>query len=67
MGEEAYTFEVVEGLTEVFDFYDVTGRKVYSGSHRSPSLPKGVYIRRTRVTSPKGDISTSSEKVLATQ
>ena len=67
MGEKAYTFEVIEGLTEVYDIYDVAGRKVYSGNDRTPSLPKGVYVRRTRVTSPKGDISTSSEKFLATQ
>lgn len=67
MGEQAYAFEVVEGLVEIYDFYDVAGRKVYSSSEKAPSLPKGVYIRQTRITSPKGDISTSAEKFLLTQ
>lgn len=67
MGEKAYSFEVVTGLIQVYDFFDTTGRKVYSSSENKPSLPTGVYIRRTRLTSPKGDISTSSEKFIVTQ
>ena len=67
MGEQAYSFEVVTGLVEVYDIFDMTGRKVYSSSEYKPSLPPGIYVRRTRLTSPKGDISTSSEKFIITQ
>jgi len=67
MGEQAYSFEVVTGLIEVYDFFDPSGRKVYSSSEPKPSLPPGVYIRRTRLTSPKGDITSSSQKYLITQ
>ena len=67
MGEKAYSFEVVEGLVEVYDFFDPMGRKVYSSSLPKPILPKGVYIRQTRLTSPKGDISKSAEKYMITQ
>lgn len=67
MGEQAYTFEVVTGLIEVYDFFDPSGRKVYSSSAPKPSLPPGVYIRKTRLTSPKGDITSSSQKYLITQ
>lgn len=67
MGEKAYSFEVVTGLTQVYDIYDTTGRKVYSSDEYKPSLPKGIYIRKTRLTSPRGDISTSSEKFIITQ
>jgi hypothetical protein len=67
MGAQAYSFEVVTGLTQVYDIFDMTGRKVYSNSEPKPSLPPGIYVRRTRLTSPKGDISTSSEKFISTQ
>ncbi|MBP5375843.1 MAG: hypothetical protein J6Y38_05875, partial [Bacteroidaceae bacterium] len=67
MGEQAYSFEVVTGLVEVYDFFDPSGRKVYSSSEQKPSLPPGVYIRRTRLTSPRGDITSSSQKYLITQ
>ena len=67
MGEQAYSFEVVTGLVEVYDIFDMTGRKVYSSSEYKPSLPPGIYVRRTRLTSPKGDISTSPEKFIITQ
>ncbi len=67
LGEESYSFEVVTGLTQLYDIYDMSGRKVYSSTERTPSLPKGIYIRHTRLTSPKGDITTSSEKFIITQ
>lgn len=67
MGLQAYSFEVVTGLTQVYDIFDMTGRKVYNSSEPKPSLPPGIYVRRTRLTSPKGDISTSSEKFISTQ
>lgn len=67
LGEQAYSFEVVTGLIQVYDIYDFTGRKVYSSSEHKPTLPPGIYIRRTRLTSPKGDISSSSEKFIITQ
>lgn len=67
LGEQAYSFEVVTGLKLVYDFYDMAGRRIYSSSERKPSLPKGVYIRQTRYTSPKGDIFTSAEKCAITQ
>ena len=67
LGEQAYSFEVVTGLIQVYDIYDFTGRKVYSSSEQKPTLPPGIYIRRTRLTSPKGDISSSSEKFIITQ
>ena len=67
LGEQAYSFEVVTGLVEVYDIFDMTGRKVYSSSEEKPSLPPGIYIRKTRLTSPKGDITSSSEKFIITQ
>ncbi|MBO4431752.1 MAG: type IX secretion system sortase PorU [Bacteroidaceae bacterium] len=67
LGEQAYSFEVVTGLVEVYDIFDMTGRKVYSSSVEKPSLPPGIYIRKTRLTSPKGDITSSSEKFIITQ
>ena len=67
MGEQAYSFEVVTGLIEVYDIFDMTGRKVHSSSERKPTLPPGIYVRRTRLTSPKGDITSSSEKFISTQ
>ena len=67
LGEQAYAFEAVEGLVQMYDFYDPSGRKVYSSSEEKPVLPKGIYIRKARLTSPKGDITTSSQKYLITQ
>jgi hypothetical protein len=67
LGEQAYSFEVVTGLTQMYDIYDTAGRKVYSSTERKPVLPKGIYIRHTRLTSPKGDITTSTEKFIITQ
>lgn len=67
MGEQAYSFTVVAGLTTVYDIFDLAGRKIYSSSLRTPPLPPGVYIRHKRITSPAGDITTSTEKFATTQ
>lgn len=67
MGEEAYAFEVVEALAQIYDIYEPSGRKIHSSTDPSPSLPPGIYIRHTRLTSPKGDITTSAEKFIVTQ
>jgi hypothetical protein len=67
LGEASYSFEVVTGLVEVYDIFDMTGRKVYSSSEQKPTLPPGIYVRKTRLTSPKGDITSSSEKFIITQ
>ncbi|NLV53800.1 MAG: type IX secretion system sortase PorU [Bacteroidales bacterium] len=67
MGQQAYAFEVVEGLVQMYDIFDFTGRLISSSTEKNPILPKGIYIRRTRITSPKGDISTSAEKFIVTQ
>lgn len=66
MGEATLHFEVIEGLTKEYDIFDMAGRLVISGN-RGASLPKGAYIRRIRLTSPSGTVSTSTEKFLVTQ
>ena len=67
MGEATIRFTVVEGLTEEYDIFDMAGRLVLSG-YSGQSLPKGIYIRRTRLTSPStGTVSSSSEKFIVTQ
>ncbi|MCH5175109.1 MAG: type IX secretion system sortase PorU [Prevotellaceae bacterium] len=67
MGEATIRFNVVEGLTEEYDIFDMAGRFVSSG-YSGQSLPKGIYIRRTRLTSPStGTVSSSSEKFIVTQ
>ena len=66
MGQQAYTFTVVEGLTEEYDIFDLSGRKIGNTNDRY-SLPTGVYIKRKRLTSPSGTVSTSTEKILVTQ
>jgi hypothetical protein len=66
MGQQAYTFTVVKGLTEEYDIFDLSGRKIGNTNDRS-SLPTGVYIKRKRLTSPSGTVSTSTEKILVTQ
>lgn len=66
MGEQFYSFESVEGLTQAYDIYDLSGRKIHNTNDKN-ALPKGIYIRRTRLTSPAGDISRKSEKFIVTQ
>lgn len=66
MGQQAYTFKVVEGLTEEYDIFDLSGRQI-GNTNDTSSLPTGVYIRRKRLTSPSGTVATSSEKFLVTQ
>jgi hypothetical protein len=56
----------VKGLTEEYDIFDLSGRKIGNTNDRS-SLPTGVYIKRKRLTSPSGTVSTSTEKILVTQ
>ena len=66
MGQQAYTFEVVVGLTEEYDIFDLSGRQI-GNTNDTSSLPTGVYIKRKRLTSPAGTVATSSEKFLVTQ
>ena len=66
MGETSIRFQVVEGLVEECDIFDMAGRLVQTGN-RETSLPKGVYIRRIRLTAPTGTVSTQSEKFIITQ
>ena len=67
MGEQVYTFEVVEGLIKVYEIFDMAGRLIQSTTEKSFSLPKGIYICRERLTSPQGNIATKTEKFFATQ
>ena len=67
MGETTYNFEVVEGLTEEYDIYDMAGRKILNITGTIPSLPTGIYIRHKRLTSPQGTVATTSEKFIVTQ
>ena len=68
MGEATIRFNVVEGLVEEYDIFDMAGRLVMSGHESGKTLPKGVYIRRIRLMSPEtGTVSTSSEKFIVTQ
>ncbi|MCH5312675.1 MAG: T9SS type A sorting domain-containing protein, partial [Prevotella sp.] len=67
MSEATIRFNVVEGLTEEYDIFDMAGRLVLS-KYSGQSLPKGIYIRRIRLTSPDaGTVSSSSEKFIVTQ
>ena len=67
LGETTYQFTVIEGLTEEYDIFDMAGRQVLSG-YSGQSLPKGIYIRRTRLTAPAtGTVNSSSEKFIITQ
>ena len=67
MGETTVQFTVIEGLMEEYDIFDMAGRQVLSG-YSGQSLPRGIYIRRTRLTSPAtGTIASSSEKFIVTQ
>lgn len=66
-GEVTVPFTVIEGLTEEYDIFDMAGRQVLSG-YSGQSLPRGIYIRRTRLTSPdSGTITSTSEKFIVTQ
>ena len=66
MGEAAYQFEVVEGLTKEYEIFDMAGRLLHNVND-IVSLPKGIYIRRERLTCPKGVISSKVEKFIVTQ
>lgn len=66
MGETAIRFQVVEGLEEEVDIFDMAGRLLLS-KDQGASLPKGIYVRRIRLTSPTGTVSTRSEKFIVTQ
>lgn len=64
MGEASYTFDVVEGLVKETRYYDLSGRMI---STSRDHLPKGVYVRQTRLESDKGTITTKEEKIVITQ
>ena len=66
MGEGRYIFEAVEGLEEEYDLFDTAGRQIGNTDDIS-SLPKGIYIKRLRLNSPKGVVYTQSEKIIITQ
>lgn len=66
MGETVLHFKVVEGLVEEYDIFDMAGRLILN-TDGGRSLPKGIYIRRVRLTSPIGTVSSSSEKFIVTQ
>lgn len=65
-GEESYKFEVVEGLKIENEIFDMAGRLMLNADSKS-SLPKGVYISRTRITCAKGLLEEKSEKFIVTQ
>ena len=65
MGEAAYKFEAVEGLVKEYEIYDMAGRRLMKVND-TVSLPSGIYIRRERLNSPKGLISTKAEKFIVT-
>lgn len=66
MGEGRYIFEAVEGLEEEYDLFDTAGRQI-GNTDDTTSLPKGIYIKRLRLNSPKGVVYTKSEKIIVTQ
>jgi hypothetical protein len=66
MGEGRYIFEAVEGLEEEYELFDTAGRQIGNTDDMS-SLPKGIYIKRLRLNSPKGVVYTQSEKIIITQ
>ena len=66
MGEAGYTIEVVDGLTEEYDIFDLAGRQILN-TNSGITLPTGVYIKRRRLTSPIGIVGTTSEKFIVTQ
>ncbi len=66
MTEQTYSFEVIDGLTEVCEIFDMAGRKMLNADH-GKSLPKGVYVRRIRLVSPLGVFNEKTEKFIVTQ
>ena len=66
LGQAAYKFEVVEGLTKEYEIFDMAGRRLHNVND-TVSLPRGIYIRRERLTCPKGVISSKVEKFIVTQ
>lgn len=66
MGEGTYKFEVVEGLTTEIEIFDTAGRQVQNGANLN-TLPRGIYIRRTRFVSKSGLVDEKSEKFIVTQ
>ena len=66
MGESSYAFEVVEQMQKEYDIIDMSGR-VMSHSSDTSALKPGIYIKRTRLTSPTGTIYTKSEKFVVAQ
>lgn len=65
IGEATYIFEVAPGLRKEYEIFDMSGRKILNTY--GTTLPKGIYIRRTRLTSDNGTIRTTSEKFIITQ
>lgn len=63
MCEQHYEFEVVEGLHQEIEWYDLTGRLLLKGE-KGTSLPKGVYVKRVLMTSPQGIVKEDSIKIL---
>ncbi len=66
MGEETYSFEVVEDMRQEYDIIDMSGRVLSHDSDTSTMKP-GIYIKRIRLTSPAGTIYTKSEKFVIAQ
>lgn len=66
MGQANYQFEAVEGLVKEYEIYDMAGRRLLKVDD-TISPPKGIYIRRERLVSPKGVITSHSEKFIVTQ
>ena len=67
MGQQAYTFTVVKGLTEEYDIFDLSGRKVYSSSEQVPLPAPGVYIQTQAPHITQGRHFHILRKVLVTQ
>lgn len=65
IGEATYIFEVAPGLRQEYDIFDMSGRLIHNTD--GTDLPKGIYIRRTRLTSDIGTITTTAEKFIITQ
>ncbi|MBO4674047.1 MAG: type IX secretion system sortase PorU [Bacteroidaceae bacterium] len=66
MGQASYQFEAVEGLVKEYEIYDMAGRRLMKVDDKI-SLPKGIYIRRERLVSPKGVVTSHAEKFIVTQ
>lgn len=61
-GTVSIEFDVVAGLEQQYEIFDISGRKFYNDDNTV--LPPGIYIRRINYVSPSGTVSSTSEKFI---